>query len=60
MGHRQRLSPQRDLVVETNVHHRFEDKRIKHLVDRNSLKQYTHVNVLRTVPPTEIIPMERG
>jgi hypothetical protein len=34
--------------IETSVHAQFEGKRIKHWVDNNSLKQYTHANVLRT------------
>jgi hypothetical protein len=34
--------------VETNVHAHFEGKRLKHWVDDNSLKLYTHANVLRT------------
>lgn len=33
--------------VETSVHARFEGKRLKHWVDDNSLKLYTHANVLR-------------
>jgi hypothetical protein len=39
-------------AVETSVHDRFEGKRIKHCVGRNSVKLYTHVNVLR--PETTI------
>ena len=34
--------------IETSVHAHFEGKRIKHWVDGNSLKLYTHANVLRT------------
>ena len=34
--------------VETSVHAHFEGKRIKHWVGANSLKLYTHANVLRT------------
>ena len=47
-GRSGRLVPQGDLNVETSVHNHFEGKRIKHWVGQNSLKQYTHVNVLRT------------
>jgi hypothetical protein len=34
--------------IQTSVHAQFEGKRIKHWVGINSLKQYTHANVLRT------------
>jgi hypothetical protein len=34
--------------MQTSVHAQFEGKRIKHWVGVNSLKQYTHANVLRT------------
>jgi hypothetical protein len=34
--------------IETSVHAHFEGKRIKHWLDGNSLKLYTHANVLRT------------
>jgi len=34
--------------IQTSVHAQFEGKRIKHWVGMNSLKQYTHANVLRT------------
>jgi hypothetical protein len=34
--------------IETSVHAHFEGKRIKHWLDHNSLKLYTHANVLRT------------
>ena len=33
--------------IETSVHALFEGKRLKHWVDTNSLKLYTHANVLR-------------
>ena len=38
--------------IDTSVHDHFEGKRIKHWVDHNSLKLYTHANVLR--PETTI------
>ena len=34
--------------IETSVHAHFEGKRLKHWLDDNSLKLYTHANVLRT------------
>lgn len=38
--------------VETSVHAHFEGKRLKHWVDANSLKAYTHGNVLRVETTT--------
>jgi hypothetical protein len=49
---RSRPVPQGDLAVETSVHNHFEGKRIKYWVGHNSLKLYTHANVLR--PETTI------
>jgi hypothetical protein len=46
------IFPKGRMSVETSVHDRFEGKRIKHCVDHNSLKLYTHCNVLR--PETTI------
>lgn len=34
--------------IQTSVHAHFEGKRIKHWLDKNSLKLYTHANLLRT------------
>ena len=36
------------LQVETSFYDRFDGKRIKHWLDKNSLKLYSHYNVLRT------------
>jgi len=41
------FSPRRHARVETNLHDHYEGKRIKHWLDHNSLKLYTHCNVLR-------------
>jgi hypothetical protein len=46
------LYPKTCLRVETRVDNHFEGKRIKHWVGHNSLKLYTHCNVLR--PETTI------
>jgi hypothetical protein len=46
------LSPRRHTRVKTTVFNYFEGKRIRHWVDHNSLKAYTHANVLR--PETTI------
>jgi hypothetical protein len=46
-GHAPSLYRKRRARVETSVHAHFEGKRLKHWVDANSLKLYTHANVLR-------------
>ena len=48
--------------IETSVHARFEGKRLKHWVDHNSLKLYTHANILRaetTINTAEKIGVQR-
>jgi len=45
---RTRLSPRRHTRVKTTVYDYFEGKRIRHWVDHNSVKLYTHANVLRS------------
>ncbi len=48
--------------IETSVHAHFEGKRLKHWVEGNSLKLYTHANVLRTettINDTNPIHVER-
>jgi hypothetical protein len=52
LGRTGRIFPKRRMIVDTSVHDRFEGKRIKHFVGHNSLKLYTHANVLR--PETTI------
>jgi hypothetical protein len=51
-GRSGRIYPKKRLIIETKVDDRFEGKRIKHWVQHNSLKLYTHGNVLR--PETTI------
>ncbi len=51
-GRSERIYPKRRLVIETKVDNHFEGKRIKHWLGHNSLKLYTHCNVLR--PETTI------
>jgi len=41
------LTPKSTVKVQTSQHAYFEGKRIKHWVNRNSLKMYSHANVLR-------------
>ena len=41
------FSPRRHARVETSLHDHYEGKRIKHWMDLNSLKLYTHCKVLR-------------
>jgi hypothetical protein len=41
------FSRRRHPRIKTSLHHQFEGKRIKHWLDHNSLKLYTHGNVLR-------------
>ena len=48
LGRTGRIFPKNRMLLETSVHDRFEGKRIKHFVGHNSLKLYTHANVLRT------------
>ena len=52
LGRSGRIFPKGRMLVETSVHDRFEGRRIKHWVDHNSLKLYSHANVLR--PETTI------
>ncbi len=51
-GRSERIYPRRRLIIETKVDDRFEGKRLKHWLEHNSLKLYTHGNVLR--PETTI------
>jgi hypothetical protein len=44
---RSRIQSNSTLEVHTNQHAYFEGKRIKHWVNKNSLKMYSHANVLR-------------
>jgi hypothetical protein len=56
------IYPKGGMRVESNVHAHFEGKRIKHWIDCNSLKQYIHLNLLRTettVNRAETIPVLR-
>jgi hypothetical protein len=48
LGRAERISKQGTMEVETNLHDCFEGRRIKHWLGRNSLKLYSHDNVLRT------------
>jgi hypothetical protein len=48
LGRSERISKQGSLHVETSFYDRFDGKRIKHWVDENSLKLYSHYNVLRS------------
>jgi hypothetical protein len=48
LGRTGRIYPKKRMLIETSVHDRFEGKRIKHFVGHNSLKLYTHANVLRS------------
>lgn len=62
LGRTGRIWPKGRMTIETSVHDRFEGKRIKHWVDHNSLKLYTHANVLRpetTINQAEEIPVFR-
>jgi hypothetical protein len=52
LGRTGRIWPKGRMSILTSVHDRFEGKRLKHWVDHNSLKLYTHANVLR--PETTI------
>ena len=52
LGRTGRIWPKKRMLLETSVRDRFEGKRIKHFVGHNSLKLYTHANVLR--PETTI------
>jgi hypothetical protein len=47
LGRSGRLTKSSSANVESNIHHCFEGRRIKHWVDQNSLKLYNHRNVLR-------------
>jgi hypothetical protein len=47
-GHAPSLYRKGRTRIETSVHAHFEGKRIKHWLNDNSLKLYTHANVLRT------------
>jgi hypothetical protein len=47
-GHAPALYRKGRTRIETSVHAHFEGKRLKHWVNDNSLKLYTHANVLRT------------
>jgi hypothetical protein len=62
LGRSGRIFPKGRMTIMTSVHDRFEGKRIKHWVDHNSLKLYTHANVLRpetTINNAEDIPVFR-
>ncbi len=48
LGHAPSLYRKGRTRIETSVHAHFEGKRLKHWVGDNSLKLYTHANVLRT------------
>ena len=48
LGYSGLISSRGRKAVETSLHARFEGKRIKHRVGHNSVKLYTHCNVLRT------------
>jgi hypothetical protein len=48
LGRAERISKSGTMEVETNLHDCFEGRRIKHWLRRNSLKLYSHDNVLRT------------
>jgi hypothetical protein len=48
LGRTGRIWPKGRMRILTSVQDRFEGKRIKHWVDHNSLKLYSHANVLRT------------
>jgi hypothetical protein len=47
LGRTSRVYSKKRARMDTSVHNRFEGKRIKHFVEHNSLKLYTHANVLR-------------
>jgi hypothetical protein len=47
LGRSQRIAKSGPLHVETGVYKRFDGKRIKHWLYENSLKLYSHCNVLR-------------
>ena len=48
LGHSPAMYRKGRTRIETSVHAHFEGKRLKHYVGGNSLKLYTHANVLRT------------
>lgn len=48
LGRSERITKQGPGQVETSFYDRFEGKRIKHWLDKNSLKLYGHYNVLRS------------
>ena len=48
LGHTKRIVKQYPPHVETSCYDRFDGKRIKHWLYENSLKLYSHYNVLRT------------
>ncbi len=48
LGRSERITKKGPLQVETSFYDRFDGKRIKHWLDKNSLKLYSHYNVLRT------------
>jgi len=61
-GRSGKIFPKGRMIIETSVHDHFEGKRIKHWVNHNSLKLYTHYNVLRpetTINKPEEIPVFR-
>jgi hypothetical protein len=51
-GRSGKIFPKGRMRIETSVHDHYQGKRIKHWLDHNSLKLYTHYNVLR--PETTI------
>ena len=48
LGRAERISKHGTMEVQTDLHDCFEGRRIKHWLKRNSLKLYSHDNVLRT------------
>jgi hypothetical protein len=47
LGRSERITQRGPLQVETSFYDRFDGKRIKHWLEQNSLKLYSHYNVLR-------------
>jgi hypothetical protein len=61
-GRSGRIYPKGRMRIDTSVHDHYEGTRIKHRVDHNSLKLYTHYNVLRpetTINRAEEVPVFR-
>jgi hypothetical protein len=48
LGRSERITKKGPLHLETSFYDRFDGKRIKHWLEKNSLKLYSHHNVLRT------------